>query len=911
MEHMNAYPTEWACDVVLSDGATVHVRPIRPEDRPQLEALYNGASRRSRYMRFFSAPRRLPEALLDRLANVDYIDRMALVAEHGDKIIGVGSYDRLADKPTAEVAFMVDDDNQGRGLGTLLLEHLATIAGRHGIERFMALTLPENDEMLGVFKSVGFKVTRAPFADSRPAVELSFPIATTSESVLAREERDRHAVVRSIEPILAPKSVAVIGASTRANSIGRRLVENLVASGFRGTIYPVNPHAGEIAGLQCIADLTHIDGPVDLAVIAVPANLVEDVVAQCGEAGVRGLVIISGGFAEVGAEGRDRQAGVVDLAHRHGMRIVGPNCMGVFNTDPEVRLDATFALHELNGIKTSAGRVALMSQSGGIGIVALDEAQRRGLGLSSFVSVGNKADISGNDLLQYWESDPQTAVIMLYLESFGNPRNFARIARRVSGSKPILAVKGGRSAAGARASASHTAALAGSDVAVDELFRQSGVTRADTLEELFDAAEGFAKAPLPRGRSVAVVGNAGGPGILAADACENNRLVLATLSAATKDALRSFLPSAAAVENPVDMIATATASDYGRALAVLLADDAVDAVIVTHVAAGAGGLEEVIIEIDLAQINRTAERAKPIVLASLGPELTAERRRAIDVALYRFPEAAAKVIGHLADRQQWLEKPRSTAPRHEGFDLVAAHKLVEAVLADRPDGGWLDPADAVALLSAAGVKCAPVRKARDADEAIALANEMGYPVALKAAALALVHKTDRGGVHVGLSSEFDVTCAYLDMQRHLGDEMGGAIVQPMAASGVEMLVGVTNDRHFGPLLLVGAGGVGAELYADRAARIVPLTESDASEMVESLRIAKLLNGFRGSAPVDVTALREVIERVAELAEAIPEIADIDLNPLIVSARGATAVDIKVRVTPAPFHLEDEMRRLRG
>ena len=556
------------------DGATVHLRPIRPDDGSRLVDFHGHLSPDTVYQRFFSVHPRLLAAEVERFTHLDYVDRLALVVEHAGELIAVARYERLPGTSDAEVAFVVADAEQGRGLGTLLLEHLAAAAGGRGITRFVADTLVTNNGMLGVFGRAGFTVERT---YEEGVVRLEFPIAPSEQFVVAVGDRDHVAERRSIEALLSPTSIAVVGASARPGGVGHATFSNIVAGGYQGPAYPVNRRGEAVAGRPGFASLADIPGPVELVVVAVGPEDCIGLVAAAAARGARGLLVVSAGFAEAGPDGGTRERRLVDAARHHGLRIVGPNCLGLANTAPAVALNATFS-----PAAPVLGRTGLLSQSGAVGIVALEQAAQIGLGISTFVSVGNKADVSGNDLLEYWQDDPATDVVCLYLESFGNPRRFARLARRLSRSKPIIAVKSGRTDAGRRAASSHTAAAASSDVAVDALFAQAGVIRVATLTELFDTALVLAEQPLPAGGRVAVVGNSGGPGILAADACGLVGLELPELSAATQDALRSFLPASAAVANPVDLLAGATAGQYERALGEVLADPGIDAVIALY-----------------------------------------------------------------------------------------------------------------------------------------------------------------------------------------------------------------------------------------------------------------------------------------------------------------------------------------
>jgi acetyl coenzyme A synthetase (ADP forming)-like protein len=737
-------------------------------------------------------------------------------------------------------------------------------------------------------------------------VHLRFSIEPTEGSLAAVEARETRSEAESIARLLSPRSIVVVGASRDAGTIGHELFRNLITYDFRGAVYPVNRKAASVAGVRAYPSVLDVPDVVDLVIVAVPAPAVAPVVADAAERRARGLVIITAGFAEIGASGADDQRALVSVARRNGMRIIGPNCLGVVNTSPEVQMNATFA-----PAMPVAGNVGFLSQSGGLGIELMARAGELGLGISEFVAVGNKADVSGNDLLQHWEQDERTDVILLYLESFGNPRKFARLARRVSRTKPIIAVKSGRSAAGSRAASSHTAALAAPDVAVDALFAQAGVIRVDTLEDLLGTAMVLANQPLPKGRRVAIVSNAGGPGILAADACTGAGLEVPELSEATQRRLREFVAADASVRNPIDLVAGATADDFGRALRVVLDADDVDAVVAIFTPPLVTRADDV-----AAAIARAAGGAgeTPIVVCFLGqtgipPELRAEGTHRT-IPSFAFPEDAVRALGRGAELAAWRTKAVGVVPDLDDVDVDRARTVIATALGERPEGRWLDVESSHALLSCFGVRVAPVRVAHTADAAVAAANELGFPVALKAAAPELVHKTDVGGVVLHLGDATSVAEAFARMHAQLGDGMGGAVVQRMVASGIETIVGSTHDPAFGPLVLFGMGGVTAELLADHALRIVPLTTEDAREQVRSLRTSPLLFGYRGSRAVDVGALEELLVRVGILVDEIPEIAEMDLNPVIVDERGAVAVDVKIRIEAAPARLPRDFRRMR-
>jgi len=892
------YPGQWECDVVLSDGGTAHLRPIRPDDIEQLRGLHSRLSPESIYFRFFSPIPRIPEPQLHRLAEVDYRDRFALVAELDALVVAVVRYDRDPDEPTAaEVAFVVADDHQRRGLATVMLEHLAAVARSNGIERFDAETLPDNRAMMDVFRHAGFDV--ASHFDSG-VIDVSFPLAPSEELDEHIEERERTAVVASIRRILSPSSIAVIGASRTPGTIGFELVHNLVRGGFTGAVLPINPHATSIAGIHAYASIGDTPAPPELAIIAVPADAVAGVIAECGAAHVGGIVIISSGFAELGSDGRAVEASLVKTARKYGMRVIGPNCMGLANTDASIRMNATFA-----PVDPIPGNVAFMTQSGALGISLIDESARRGIGISSFVSVGNKADISGNDLLRYWESDIPTSVIALYLESFGNPRKFVRIASRVARTKPIVAVKSGRSPAGARGARSHSAALATSDDVAELVLSRAGVTRVDTLEELFDTTQAFASQPAPRGRRLAIVGNAGGPAILAADAAAAHGLLVPELSEATRARLAAFLPAAAATGNPVDIVASGSPDALEEALRVVLDDPEIDAVLAIYVPPLPDRDRSMLDAIARAAASRPDKTMLATVLA--GNETV--QLEGHTVPTYRFPESAVRALAHMASRSEWLRTADATMPE-QMVDCVQIRSIVGNFLRGVPEGGWLDMPAAVALAAAAGLPLVETAMVTSVDEAVAEAARLGFPVALKGAGTAIVHKTDIGAVALSLADEDAVRSAASAMRESIGDQLEGFVVQGMALAGIELLAGVATDPAFGPLVIFGAGGTAAELLKDRVVRPAPLNATDPAQMIGGLRISPLLNGYRGSPVIDHAPLEALLVRLGQLADTVPEIVEIDLNPMIATPHGLQVVDLRIRAAPNVSHPELSVRRLR-
>jgi acetyl coenzyme A synthetase (ADP forming)-like protein len=855
-------------DVVLRDGSTVHVRGLRPSDEAALVEMLENLSMESRAFRFFSAGADLHAAA--RAAVEADAGLVALSGEEG-RVVGHAMY-AAGESGRAEVAFAVADDFQGRGLGTILLAHLAALAENAGIPTLEASVMPDNHRMVEVFRESGFPVN----VRTEPgALAVEFPSSLSEDARERFEGRDRIAAREAVARFLEPHSVAVVGASRRRGTIGGEVFHNLVSTGFEGPVYPVNPSAEVVQSVPAWPSLSSLPAPADLAVIVVPAALVAAAVRDCAANGVRALVVISAGFAEIGGDGLGRQEELLAASRAAGMRVIGPNCMGVLNTDPAVRLNATFA----PGFPPR-GRIGILSQSGALGLAVIDYAESRSLGLSAFVSIGNRADISPNDLLEYWEEDPDTDLVLLYLESFGNPRKFSRIARRVGRRKPIVAVKSGRSIAGARATASHTGALlAASDVTVDALFLQAGVIRTDSLGELFDVAALLGSQPVPRGRRVAILTNAGGPGILCADACEALGLDVAELGEQTRGALASFLPAEASLVNPIDMIAGASPEDYERALAVLLEDPDVDSVITVYTPPLVTQPQEVAHAIRAAAARR--RREVPLLAVFLSSEGAPPEADAPDIPFYPFPENAARALWLAVRYGEWLERPATEPPALDDVHPEEVAAIVARTLA--AGGGWLGPEQVESVLRCYGVGLLDARIAASPEEAGSVAEELGGRVALKAVSGTLVHKTEAGGVAVGLSPG-EVPVAAKLMQESVekaGHRVEGWQVQQAALPGVEMLVGVVHDPLFGSLVAAGAGGTAAELQRDVAVRLTPVSRADAAEMLRSLRTYPLLEGYRGSPPTDVAALEELLVRVGALATDHPEIAELDCNPVFV------------------------------
>jgi acetyl coenzyme A synthetase (ADP forming)-like protein len=852
---------------------------MRPDERPDLtrvvrETLGSDRPLERRLASWLGAP---PPAE----AGAELI----LVGELGGRVQAIAGYRR--DHGTAshaDVAIAVTPAVQGRGVGTRFLEILADEARKAGVEVFDARLSREDEPMLAVFVASGFDIDQERDAG---VLHVALKLVETPRFLEQQAARAQTAAAASMRAVFEPRAVAVIGAGRARGKIGSEILHNLIAAGFTGALYPIHPSAKSIDGLAAYPRISVVPGPVDLAVIAVPADGVPAVVDDCIAKGVKTIVIITAGFGETGPAGRAREAALLDTVRAAGIRLVGPNCMGLINTDPAVKLNATFS-----PVYPPAGSIAMSTQSGALGLAILDYARQLDIGISTFVSVGNKADVSGNDLIQYWSDDERTRVILLYVESFGNPRKFAEIARRVARRKPIVVVKSGRSASGARAASSHTGALASSDRIVDALFQQAGVIRTDTLEELFDVAALLAHQPVPRGRRVAIITNAGGPGILSADACEAQGLELPRLGDATLATLKSFLPPAAAVANPVDMIASASAEDYRRALAAVLADDRVDSVLVIFIPPLVTKSEDVARAVKEAAAGRPD---KPVVGIFMSAQVP--RDRLSPIPCFEFPESAAVALARATHYGEWLSAPPGEIAAFADIDQASIAAGVEQAMAR--GGGWLPAGDAQALIEAAGIRSARSRVAASEDEAVRAAATIGYPLVLKVVGPDIVHKTDIGGVRVGLRDEAAVRAAWRDFAARLGARMTGALVQQMVTTGVEMLVGATEDPTFGPVVACATGGVLAELIHDAEFRLHPLTDRDAEEMVNSLRGAVLLRGHRGSPVADEPALRQALLRISAVVGANPQIQEIEINPLCVLTSGVVALDVRVRVGHAP------------
>ena len=897
-EGASAYPAKYETEVLLKDGSRILLRPIKVDDAGSWVEFVGRLSARTKYLRFHHVPKQmgLEDAL--RFCRVDYRDTFAFVAEvlgEGKRdIVAIGRYYRLPDGHSAEVALAIEDRYQGRGLGTGLLEQLADAARANGIDRFEADVLAENEQMMSVFKDYGFHVTSELQTGE---YRVTFPIAETPTVVEKKTERERISTLASLRRLVRPQSVALIGASRHAGTIGYLLLQCLAQSGFTGRVYAVNPNADSLMSMKAYPSVLAIPGDVDMAIIAVPAKAVAKVADECGHKGVHILVVISDGFKEIGPEGASREKELRDIALGHGMRIIGPNCMGVINTDPSVKLNATFSL-----VLPPTGNVAFLSQSGAMGLVVLRYAADLDMGISTFVSVGNRADISSNDLLEYWEQDQATDVILLYLESFGNPRKFSRIARRVTAKKPVVAVKGGSTQAGSRAAASHTGAMATSDVVSDILFRRAGIIRVNLMEEMFDVATLLSNQPLPRGRRLVIVTNGGGPGIIAADSAARNGLVLPQPSEEMSAKLKSVVKRDISFHNPLDTTAGGDAEEFQAILRLFADDGDSDAVLSIFIPPVVEHMQDF-----EASIRDVApyfwDRGKPLLACFLGQrgfkaKLGSGGRF---VPSYPFPEEAVSALSKAVEYAEMRQKPAGRIPEFTGIEKSKARDIVEKAMTrsmQRPL--WMEPQEIKSLLSCYGLQFVETIAARTPDRAAAAATKIGFPVAVKLDSSTITHKSDVGGVVLGLNSNSEVKQAFEGIRTRLkkegrADEMQGVIVQKMVNAGIEAIAGVTQDRVFGPLIMFGSGGVYAELMKDVVLRLHPITDLDAEEMINSIKMSGLFKGYRGSPPADVGAVQDLLLRLSAMVEDIANITELDFNPVKVmpQGRGYYIVDARI------------------
>ena len=893
---MNTYPL----DVLLRDGLMLRMRPLQPEDRDAILELFNRCSPESKRFRFLRMITSLPDSMLDQLVAVDGRAHVALVVLQGqgedERIVAVGRYHATSDRPdVAEVSFLVEDSMQRRGIGTVLLDTLAEIGRENGILYFSADVLADNRTMLSVFRKAGYAITSG---ISYGVTHLEFPISRSEVAESRREKQEAQSERTSLRSVMAPRTIAVVGASRNPGSVGGSLFRNLLRWGYTGTIYPVNPGSPSIAGVRSYASLRDLPEVPELVFIVIPVGQVLDVARDCAAIGVRALCVITAGFAEVGQEGIALEEELLGICRGSGMRLVGPNCMGLVNSAEGTRMLGTFA-----HVDPPAGNVAMSSQSGALGIALMEQAAQLGLGVSSFISIGNRADVSSNDLLQFWESDEATDVILLYMESFGNPRRFARTARLVSRAKPIVAVKAGRSSVGAEAASSHTASLAGSDQAADALFAQTGIIRVDTLEDFFSVARLLASQPIPRGNRVGVLTNGGGPGIIAVDAAAAAGLEIPALSEETRALLRQVLPAHASVRNPVDTIAGAGPETYRACLEILCDDPDLDALVVIFIPPLATPTREV------AQVLAEVLAARPdlqkTVVAVFFDPATSMLSLPVDstssggakprtVPVFTFPEAAVNALARAVRYGTWRSRRVGRLVDHP-VDLARARRIIDGC----PGGGWLSAEDVASILACAEINITRPRIVRSAEEALLVAAEIGLPLAMKIADPPILHKSNVDGIVLNVDpAEVDSAWRRLSGQvaAH-GIELKGASLMPMARPGVEVLAGMTLDPVFGPLVAFGTGGYYVELIRDVAFRVMPMTDRDVTEMIASTRASQLLKGYRGSPEADIAEVERLLMKLGSLVEKVPEIVEIDLNPVIVHPKGEglTMIDARVRV----------------
>jgi acyl-CoA synthetase (NDP forming)/RimJ/RimL family protein N-acetyltransferase len=865
------YPAQWEADVVLRDGSVAHIRPITPSDAPAVHRFHAGQSDESIYMRFFAPLRQLSDREVTRFTNVDYVDRVALVATVRGDIIGIGRYDRVT-RTSAEVAFNISDSYQGRGIGSVLLEHLAVIAWEAGVTEFTAEVLPQNRKMISVFSEAGYEVSRR-IEDG--VVSLRFQIQPTERSEAVRLSREHRAESVSMRSVLYPTSIAVVGASRRDDSIGHHILANIQAAGFRGAVYAVNREALEVLGLEAHTRVSDIPAQVDLAVVAVPAEEVLDVVADCADAGVRTLLVVSAGFAELGPEGEDLQRRLLVAAREAGMRVVGPNSFGVINNDPDVRLNASLAPQ-----LPPPGRLGLFAQSGALGIAVLASAARRGLGISVFASAGNRVDVSGNDFMQYWIDDEGTDTVGLYLESMGNPRKFSRIARRLASTKPLIVVKSGVSSYGVppghRARPTRVR-----PEAFDAMLRQAGVIRVENVHQMFDVAQLVSHQPLPAGNRVAIVGNSDALGALTAEACVSWGLEVA--------------------HGPVSLPSDARGEQFGKALTDAFGDAEVDSVLTCFIP------PLVTLDEDVALAVRDAAMAhdKPCLATFLGMRGVVERLagtsedgRETVVPAYAMPEDAVRALAAATRYAEWRARDRGVPVQPVGIDRAAAEALVDRVLAESPEGRRLGQQEVTELLAAYGIDVWGSVPVRTVEEAVAAAAAIGVPVVIKSVAPLMRHSPGLGGIRVDLRTESQVRAAFAGLTDRLAPMAANTfVVQRMATPGVACVVRSDEDPLFGPVVSFSIAGPPTELLGDIGHRIPPLTDVDVSDLISSVKASPMLHGHRGADPVHRAALADLIARVAVLADNQPEVASLVLNPVNAHAAGVDVLGADVTLAP--------------
>ena len=881
------YPARWEADVVLRDGSVAHVRPIVPDDGDGLRRFHAGQSAESIYLRFFAPLKTLSDKDVARFTHVDYDSRVALVATVRGEIIGVARYDRL-DAKTAEVAFNISDAFQGKGVGSVLLEHLAAVAQEKGVAKFVADVLPQNRKMIQVFNDAGYEVSHH---FDNGVIAVAFEIEPTLQSQAVRLSREHRAEAVSMRSVLFPGSIAVIGASRRADSIGHQLLQNILGAGFTGRVHAVNTEALEVAGLEVHSRVSDILDPIDLAVVAVPAHSVLDVVHDCAAAGVKALLVVSAGFAEAGPAGEHLQLELLRTARDNGMRVIGPNSFGLINSHPDVRMNASLAPN-----LPPAGTLGLFSQSGALGIAVLASAARRNLGISVFASAGNRVDVSGNDFMQYWIDDDDTHAVGLYLESVGNPRKFSRIARQLSLRKPVIVVKSGISSYGVppghRVRATNVP-----PGAFDAMLHQAGVIRVENVHQLFDVAQLVVHQPLPGGVRVAIVGNSAALGALTAEACVSWGLNV--------------------THGPISLPSEANAAEFSTALDAAFGDDRVDSVLTCFIPP----LVTSDVEVADAVVRSAADSQKPCVATFLGMRGVTEalsgghaadqdgRKPRRTIPAYSMPEDAVRALVAATRYGQWRAKERGELVEPSGLDRALAEQVIERVLVDAPAGRALTAAETHALLAAYGVELWPNIPVRTADDAVAAAEELGYPVVVKSISPTVRHQPGLAGIHVDLRTQASVRASFEALSWRLFSAADTFVVQRMATPGVPCVVRTAEDPLFGPVVSFSIAGPPTDLLGDIGHKIPPLTDVDVRDLISSVKASPLLDGRHGAAAADRGALEDLISRISVLADQQPDIASMEINPVIAHAGGVDVLGVDIVVAPASARNDTERRAL--
>jgi acyl-CoA synthetase (NDP forming)/GNAT superfamily N-acetyltransferase len=869
-----------AADVLLADGRIASIRPMALEDEAELIALHDGVGDENVRLRFFSLNREAGHRYVEHLVQGTGNTVATLVATVRNRIVAVATAES-AGHDSAEVALLVADEEHGHGLGSLLLEHLAAACRDEGVRRFVAEVLPDNTAMIRVFRDVGFDVARRSQAG---VVTVEMSTQASAKAIAAADLRESVSEARSLAPLLHPETVAVVGVRREGAGLGHAVLTSIRRGGFRGRVFVVHPEVSSIDGVSAFPRLADVPQHLDLVIIAVPAARVLAAVEDAADAGASSVVVISSGLGELGPEGAEIQRQMVRVARRNDMRLVGPNCLGVMSNDPSISLNATFSLSD-----PPAGGLAVASQSGGVGIALLDVARELGLGIHTFISLGNKADVSGNDLLAAWIDDPQITAAALYLESFGNAPKFARLARRFAERKPLLAVVGGRSAGGRRAGASHTAAAASPAVGVDALLAQAGVLACRSAEAMGRIALLLSEQPLPAGRKVAIVSNAGGLGVLAADAADAHDLLVPELPGELRARLDGLVSGTTGTSNPIDLGAGATAENLSGVVEPLLDSAQVDTLLVVLVPTSVAPAEPLV---EATARARGAHPEKAVVLVGLG----GLGRRVPGVTVYHALDHAIEAIAQAATYAEWRRTPHAEPEAHDPERASTARAIAQELVSTSGQSGWVGADDVTRLLEPYGL--VPVGGiAANPLEASELADTLGFPVAVKVADRDIVHKTDRGLVRVGLESAAEVIAATRAFEHELGREQVPVLIQPVV-SGVEIALGVVRDSGFGPLVMVAAGGIATGILDDRAFLLPPFTQLDAARAIRSLRTWPMLEGYRGAARTDIDRLERVLVALGELSVDVPEVAELDLNPVICTPTDVVLVDVKVRLAEA-------------